>query len=96
MASPRAVGVAALIVSAYGQADHKHGGLTLDPAVTERILLSSAANQACPSPRTFTWHRVRTDGSVADADAYCAGSLSRNGFYGRGIVNAYNAVTASS
>ena len=31
MASPHAAGVAALIVSAHGKHDGKHGGLTLDP-----------------------------------------------------------------
>jgi pimeloyl-ACP methyl ester carboxylesterase len=69
MASPHAVGVAALIVSQYGKADRKHGGLTLDPSVTERILQSSAVEHACPSPRTFTWHRIRLDGTTADAEA---------------------------
>jgi subtilisin family serine protease len=94
MASPHAVGVAALIVSQYGKADRKHGGLTLDPSVTERILQSSAVEHACPSPRTFTWHRIRLDGTTADAEAFCAGPASFNGFYGHGIVNAYSAVTS--
>ena len=73
-----------------------HGGLTLDPSITESKLLSSAAEHACPSPRDFTWHRIRPDGSTADATAHCSGPLADNGFYGHGIVNAYNAVTGQS
>ena len=76
MASPHAVGVAALIVSQYGRADHKNGGLTLDPSVTERILKTTAVEHPCPSPRTFTWHRVRsTEPFTVDNSATCAGSL---------------------
>ncbi|MDP9240854.1 MAG: S8 family serine peptidase [Actinomycetota bacterium] len=96
MASPHAVGVAALIVSQYGKADRKHGGLTLDPSTTQRILEKSAVEHACPSPRDFFWHRVRPDGTTADATAHCSGPLADNGFYGKGIVNAYNAVTGRS
>jgi lantibiotic leader peptide-processing serine protease len=94
MASPHAAGVAALIVSQYGTRDRRHGGLTLDPRTTERILLRTAVDHACPQPRDFTWTRVRPDGSVATASARCAGPTSDNGFYGEGIVNAFAAVTA--
>jgi lantibiotic leader peptide-processing serine protease len=94
MASPHAVGVAALIVSEYGGRDRVHGGLTLDPRVTERILLRTAVDHACPQPREFVWTRIRPDGSVATASATCEGPTRDNGFYGQGIVNAYAAVTA--
>jgi lantibiotic leader peptide-processing serine protease len=94
MASPHAVGVAALIVSQYGQRDRVHGGLTLDPRTTERILLRTAVDHACPQPRDFVWTRIRPDGSVATATATCEGPTRDNGFYGEGIVNAYAAVTA--
>ncbi|WP_426566554.1 S8 family peptidase [Angustibacter sp. McL0619] len=95
MASPHAVGVAALIVSQYGHSDAAHGGLTLAPATTERILKRTAVDHACPQPRAFTWVRHRPDGSVATATATCTGPTSKNGFYGNGIVNAYAAVTGS-
>jgi subtilisin family serine protease len=94
MASPHAVGVAALIVSQYGQRDRVHGGLTLDPRTTERILLQTAVDHACPQPRDFVWTRIRPDGSVSTSTATCEGPTRDNGFYGEGIVNAYAAVTA--
>jgi subtilisin family serine protease len=97
MASPHAVGVAALIVSQYGKADRNNGGLTLDPVVTARMLERSAVEHPCPSPRTFMWHRIRsTEPFTVDAEATCLGPVGDNGFYGHGIVNAYNAVTGRS
>ncbi len=56
MASPHAVGVAALIVSQYGKADRVHGGLTLAPSKTENILSSTAVEHACPQPRAVPLH----------------------------------------
>ncbi|MDQ6936395.1 MAG: S8 family serine peptidase [Actinomycetota bacterium] len=92
MAAPHAVGVAALIVSAYGKADRVHGGLTLSPNRTRSLLFSTAVPHACPQPRQFTYTRVRSSGTVT-ATAYCAGGTNDNGFYGHGIVNAYAAVS---
>ena len=37
--------------------------------------------------------RIRADGSVGMEEAFCAGPIQDNGFYGHGIVNAYAAVT---
>jgi subtilisin family serine protease len=48
IASPFASGVAALIVSRYGHPT-AGGGFTLDPAETERRLLRSATETACPA-----------------------------------------------
>ncbi len=94
MAAPHAVGVAALVVSQYGKADRKHGGLTLDPSMTQRILENTAVEHPCPTPRTFSWHRVRSTAPfTVDNSATCAGPVANNGFYGNGIVNAYAAVT---
>jgi subtilisin family serine protease len=89
MASPHVVGVAALIVSEYGKHDHRHGGLELDPDKVERILEHSASEHACPDPRLFSYV---LEGRTPDYDAYCDGSPRFNGFYGHGIVNAYDAV----
>jgi lantibiotic leader peptide-processing serine protease len=91
MASPHATGVAALIVSQYGHRDHEHGGLTLDPSKTESILVNTAAEHACPTPRLQTYTDVGRDDSY---NAYCAGGADFNSFYGHGIVDAYAAVTA--
>ena len=88
MAAPHAVGVAALIISEYGVKDgHDRGGLTLQPARTERILTSSATEHACPEPRTVTY--VLSE----DGTATCEGSPEFNGFYGHGIVDALAAVS---
>jgi subtilisin family serine protease len=93
MASPHAVGVAALVVSEFGRVDRARGGLTLDPSATEEKVRSSAVEHPCPTPRLFHYTRITPAGSVIEADAYCAGGLQKNGFYGSGIVNAKAAVS---
>jgi subtilisin family serine protease len=98
MASPHAVGVAALIISKYGTRDRAHGGLTLDPRVTEAFLRSTATEHACPASGSYTYVRrdVRQpDGTVipvVTTTHKCEGSKSNNGFYGSGIVDALSAV----
>jgi subtilisin family serine protease len=89
MASPHAVGVAALIVSEHGRRDRKEGGLRLSPDRTERHLYRSASEHACPQPRLFSYE---DSGIPPEFNALCAGGKERNGFYGRGIVDAYAAV----
>jgi lantibiotic leader peptide-processing serine protease len=81
MASPHAVGVAALIVSEYGKRDRKWGGLKLNPNRTGQILKRSAREHACPVP------------NPTEFGAFCEGSLRYNGFYGHGIVDALAAVS---
>lgn len=91
MASPHAVGVAALIVSQFGTPDPNHpGGLKLDPDRTQQILEQSATEHACPTPRLF--HYPDPDLPPEIYDAFCAGTPEFNGFYGHGIVNALSAV----
>lgn len=92
MASPHAVGVAALIVSQFGTADLAHsGGLTMDPNAVAARLRSTATDHACPVPPTVDYTIV---GRPADWTATCVGTAAYNGFYGDGIVNALAAVTA--
>ena len=93
MAAPHAVGVAALIVSAYGKPDTVHGGLTLPPARTQALLYATAVEHACPQPRQFDYTRITPTAGTQTASAYCAGDARKNGFYGHGIVNAYAAVS---
>ena len=90
MASPHAVGVAALIVSEWGKKDKAHGGLTLKPDKVNRILTRTAAEHACPSPPLFSYADV---GRPAEFDALCEGTTAFNGFYGNGIVDGLAAVT---
>lgn len=90
MASPHAVGVAALIVSRYGKRDRVHGGLTMDPDEVQKVLFRTATKHACPTPRLFHY----PDPDLPPAyDALCVGGTSFNGFYGHGIVDALAAVT---
>jgi subtilisin family serine protease len=95
MASPHAVGVAALIISKYGHSDG-HGGLTLDPDVTEKILRGTATDHPCPTPPAYTYTRqlLQADGTYRTVTAThtCEGPLKNNGFYGDGIVDALHAV----
>src|SRR5829696_6913601 len=90
MASPHAVGVAALIVSRYGYPDPKNGGLTLVPNQTEKILVRTATPHACPDPPVLSYTNV---GRPASWTATCVGTAADNNIWGTGIVNALTAVT---
>jgi lantibiotic leader peptide-processing serine protease len=95
MASPHVAGVAALIVSEYGDPDPAHPGtLTLDPDLTQAVLLGTATDTPCPVPAQFTYRRVSATAGEVLSTATCAGPADDNGFYGEGIVNAQTAVTA--
>jgi lantibiotic leader peptide-processing serine protease len=94
MASPHAVGVAALIVSSYGTHDRAHpSGLTLPAGTTQGILLGTARDHACPAGGTYTYTRHRPNGTTVTDTHTCEGTTDRNGFYGEGIVNALAAVS---
>ncbi len=94
MASPHAVGVAALIVSRYGKADKAHaGGLTLPAGTTQGILMGTAVDHACPAGGSYTYTRILPSGAVRTTTHVCEGTTDRNGFYGEGIVSALAAVT---
>jgi lantibiotic leader peptide-processing serine protease len=88
MASPHAVGVAALVVASQGRRDKRHGGLTLSPKKVERVLKATARDKACPEPRTFTYPDPDL---TPDYTAVCEGDAEFNGFYGHGIVDAFAA-----
>jgi lantibiotic leader peptide-processing serine protease len=90
MASPHAVGVAAIIVAEKGKRDSAHGGLTLDPDKVERILRKTATDTPCPAQEPFTY----PDNPPGVPPAFCEGTPAFNGFYGDGIVNALAASNA--
>jgi lantibiotic leader peptide-processing serine protease len=92
MASPHAVGVAALIVAQYGHRDRRHGGVTLAPDKVEKILRKTATDTPCPEPRLFDYPEPASGDQYT---AYCDGPASDNGFYGDGIVNALDAVRST-
>jgi lantibiotic leader peptide-processing serine protease len=85
MASPHAVGVAAVVIGKYGHRDSRFGGLTMSPRAVARVMKRTATKHACPNPREF--HYQGTDDDAAYT-ATCEGSRRFNGFYGHGIVDA--------
>jgi subtilisin family serine protease len=95
MASPHAVGVAALIVGRYGFRDRHDGGKALFPDSVALVMKATATKTPCPNPPTFTYTRrvPQPDGSirVVTSTATCEGNRLNNGFYGRGVVNALRA-----
>jgi subtilisin family serine protease len=98
MASPHAAGVAALIVSKYG--DRSRGGVTLHPQFTEAYLQASATDTGCELMRnrpdgTFSYEAFGTPTSPRGANytTYCEGTEVYNSVYGHGIVDALGAVT---
>jgi len=100
MASPHAVGVAALIVSEFGHREASQDGLGLAPRRVVRRLKVTATDHACPPGRVQRYPELEPFEDVLGPSqaytAYCAGSRERNGFYGDGIVNALKAVTHHS
>jgi lantibiotic leader peptide-processing serine protease len=88
MASPHAVGVAALIVAQYGRRDRANPGVTLSPVRVEQILRRTAVNTPCPTPNVLDY-----PDRGPEYTATCEGNADLNGFYGDGIVNAFTAVT---
>jgi subtilisin family serine protease len=89
MASPHAAGVAALIVSKYGERDRR-GGFGMDPDRVARVLFRTATDTPCPANPVIDY---LDEGRDASYTATCAGSAERNNIYGHGIVNALAAVS---
>ena len=91
MASPHAVGVAALAVSRHGAMDSVDAsrGFTLAPDTVAALLQSTATDHACPADGVQEYLR---EGRSAEFTATCVGTPAFNGFYGAGIVNALGVV----
>ena len=88
MAAPHVSGVAALIVSRFGRLDRARPdvvGFTLEPAVVEAILNSTARDHPCPAEGALSY---ADEERPAEYFARCEGTETRNGFYGEGIVDA--------
>jgi subtilisin family serine protease len=85
MACPNAAGVAALIISQYGDFTLDNSNkLHMSPQAVEARLQKTANNQPC------------VDNDFADSfalDAECDGDAGYNSFFGKGIVDAFKAVT---
>jgi subtilisin family serine protease len=90
MASPHAVGVAALIVSEHGR-DAADGGLPMPPVKTEKFLARSATDVQCPDPPVIDYTIVGRDRD-ASWNATCTGHAHFNSIWGHGLVDALKAV----
>jgi lantibiotic leader peptide-processing serine protease len=87
MATPNAAGVAALIISQYGDFSSSNKP-HMSPNSVEQYLQQSANNQPCPDPRT-----VLAGPGFLFPTATCQGNTGYNNFFGKGIVDAVKAVT---
>ena len=91
MATPNVSGVAALIISQYGNFPSNNPNQAhMSPTAVESILQITADNQPCPQPNTVVQGPGTTFGTPT---ATCQGYTGNNTFFGKGIVDALNAVT---
>src|SRR3954469_14048742 len=93
MASPHAAGVAALIVSRYGDASAPQNG-KLRPGQVAALLSQTADPQACPSALPDGY--LAFTGVNSGAVQQCQGGPGHNSWYGNGQVDALNAITHTS
>jgi lantibiotic leader peptide-processing serine protease len=85
MAGPHATGVAALIVSVFGDSQNAGNG-HMRPGQVEQFLNQTANPIPCPE-------NPFNPGPPFSFAAECQGGPAYNGFYGHGEVDAYRAVT---
>lgn len=93
MASPHVAGVAALIISRYGDLNNPQNG-KLRPGQVQALIQQTADPQPCPQTlppgySTFVGHN-------SGLPQECQGGTGHNSWYGNGQVNAFNAVTHTS
>jgi subtilisin family serine protease len=94
MATPNAAGVAALIVSQYGDfTPNNQNKPHMSPTRVEQILETSANNLPCPEPSTVVYPFDPTPPASFSGTARCQGGTGNNTFYGKGMVDAVNALT---
>ena len=97
MASPHAAGVAALIISVYGDSSSPQNG-KMRPNQVAAYLQQTADPQACPTslPTTNPTNGIpylAVLGVNSGAVQQCQGGPGSNSWYGKGEVDAFNAVT---
>jgi subtilisin family serine protease len=93
MAGPHAAGVAALIVSRYGDTSNPQNG-KMRPGRVASLLSQTADAQACPN--TLPPGYLDITGVNSGAEQECQGGSGHNSWYGNGQVDAFNAVTKAS
>ena len=92
MAAPHVAGVAALIVSRYGDTSNPQNG-EMRPGQVAALLSHTADPQACPdtlptTPIDYLSIRGHNSGAVQE----CQGGPGHNSWYGNGQVDALNAI----
>jgi subtilisin family serine protease len=93
MASPHVAGVAALIVSRYGDTSNPQNG-KMRPGQVAALLSQTADPQACPEelPDGYEDFTGFNSGAVQE----CSGGPGHNSWYGTGQADALNAITHAS
>lgn len=92
MASPHAAGVAALIISRFGDPDSPQNG-KMRPGAVEQYMEQTADPQPCPTevPANYPT-RPHFEGEPGEPQE-CQGGEGYNSWYGSGQINAFRAVT---
>jgi hypothetical protein len=89
MAAPHVSGVAALIISMFGDTKNPQNG-KMRPGQVQALIQQTADPQPCPSELPPGYEDfTRPSGDPQE----CQGGRGNNSWYGSGQVNAYNAVT---
>ena len=87
MAAAQVSGVAALVISQYGDFNRTDGGKPhMSPGAVEAIMQNTANNQPCADPNLVVYLPMF-------GPATCTGDAGYNSFFGKGIVDALKAVT---
>ena len=91
MASPHAAGVAALIVSRFGNTKNPQNG-KMQPGAVQEFLEQTADPFPCPDDATLALYAPFPSVSNGVAQA-CQGNTGYNSWFGHGQVNALRAIT---
>ncbi len=100
MAGPHVAGLAALVISRYGDLDTPQNG-KMRPTQVEQIITQTADPQACPETlpvanagsRIGQSYETQFLGSESGGQQECQGNGGHTSWYGQGQVDALAAVT---
>jgi subtilisin family serine protease len=91
MASPHVAGVAALIISEFGNLNSPNGKMS--PGAVEALIRQTADPQPCPSAAEQAALSASFPSLDTGGPQVCQGGTGHNSWYGDGQVNALSAVT---